>query len=55
MMKLILFFFLDLGLQEKRLEGEEYISIIDEFMEAVFNRWPHVIVQVLFPCFYMFI
>ncbi|KAL8207972.1 hypothetical protein R6Q57_007384 [Mikania cordata] len=34
-----------LGLQEHRLEGEEYISIIDEFMEAVFNRWPHVIVQ----------
>ncbi|KAK1408901.1 hypothetical protein QVD17_41039 [Tagetes erecta] len=34
-----------LGLQEHRLEGEEYVSIIDEFMEAVFNRWPHVIVQ----------
>ncbi|KAK9076506.1 hypothetical protein SSX86_004840 [Deinandra increscens subsp. villosa] len=34
-----------LGLQEHRLEGDEYVSIIDEFMEAVFNRWPHVIVQ----------
>nr|GEU97438.1 NAD-dependent malic enzyme 62 kDa isoform, mitochondrial [Tanacetum cinerariifolium] len=34
-----------LGLQQPRLEGEEYLSIIDEFMEAVFNRWPHVIVQ----------
>ncbi|XP_071718484.1 NAD-dependent malic enzyme, mitochondrial-like [Rutidosis leptorrhynchoides] len=34
-----------LGLQEHRLEGEEYVSIIDELMEAVFNRWPHVIVQ----------
>ncbi|KAI3847518.1 hypothetical protein MKW92_001460 [Papaver armeniacum] len=34
-----------LGLQQNRLEGEEYISIIDEFMEAVFTRWPHVIVQ----------
>ncbi|RWR87349.1 NAD-dependent malic enzyme isoform, mitochondrial [Cinnamomum micranthum f. kanehirae] len=34
-----------LGLQEHRLEGEEYLSVIDEFMEAVFTRWPHVIVQ----------
>lgn len=34
-----------LGLQQHRLEGEEYLSIIDEFMEAVFIRWPHVIVQ----------
>ncbi|KAG8363487.1 hypothetical protein BUALT_Bualt19G0027500 [Buddleja alternifolia] len=34
-----------LGLQEHRLEGEEYIAVIDEFMEAVFTRWPHVIVQ----------
>nr|XP_043622092.1 NAD-dependent malic enzyme 62 kDa isoform, mitochondrial-like [Erigeron canadensis] len=34
-----------LGLQENRLEGDEYISIIDELMEALFNRWPHVIVQ----------
>ncbi|KAH9623431.1 hypothetical protein KSS87_003385 [Heliosperma pusillum] len=35
----------DLGLQEHRLEGEEYLAVIDEFMEAVFTRWPHVIVQ----------
>ncbi|KAK6117762.1 hypothetical protein DH2020_048491 [Rehmannia glutinosa] len=34
-----------LGLQEHRLDGEEYIAVIDEFMEAVFTRWPHVIVQ----------
>ncbi|KAJ3678719.1 hypothetical protein LUZ60_002522 [Juncus effusus] len=34
-----------LGLQEHRLEGEEYVSVIDEFMEAVFTRWPNVIVQ----------
>ncbi|KAM3366112.1 hypothetical protein ACQJBY_009363 [Aegilops geniculata] len=34
-----------LGLQEHRLEGEEYVEIIDEFMEAVFSRWPNVIVQ----------
>lgn len=34
-----------LGLQEHRLDGEKYLSVIDEFMEAVFTRWPHVIVQ----------
>ncbi|KAL3360695.1 hypothetical protein AABB24_013906 [Solanum stoloniferum] len=34
-----------LGLQDHRLDGEEYIEVIDEFMEAVFTRWPHVIVQ----------
>ncbi|GFY92058.1 NAD-dependent malic enzyme 1 [Actinidia rufa] len=34
-----------LGLQEHRLDGEEYIQVIDEFMEAVFTRWPNVIVQ----------
>ncbi|KAK4788530.1 hypothetical protein SAY86_019849 [Trapa natans] len=34
-----------LGLQQHRLDGDEYIAVIDEFMEAVFSRWPHVIVQ----------
>ncbi|XP_010255456.1 PREDICTED: NAD-dependent malic enzyme 59 kDa isoform, mitochondrial isoform X1 [Nelumbo nucifera] len=34
-----------LGLRQPRLEGEEYLSIIDEFMEAVFRRWPKAIVQ----------
>ncbi|GLT66030.1 hypothetical protein SLA2020_384260 [Shorea laevis] len=34
-----------LGLQQHRLEGDEYLSVIDEFMESVFTRWPHVIVQ----------
>ncbi|XP_022147088.1 NAD-dependent malic enzyme 62 kDa isoform, mitochondrial [Momordica charantia] len=34
-----------LGLQEHRLDGDEYLAIVDEFMEAVFTRWPHVIVQ----------
>ncbi|XP_071725111.1 NAD-dependent malic enzyme, mitochondrial-like [Rutidosis leptorrhynchoides] len=34
-----------LGLQQHRLDGDEYVEIIDEFMEAVFTRWPHVIVQ----------
>ncbi|MBA0601196.1 hypothetical protein Gorai_004382, partial [Gossypium raimondii] len=35
----------DLGLQQHRLDGDEYIAVIDEFMEAVFTRWPNVIVQ----------
>lgn len=34
-----------LGLQETRLDGEDYLAVVDEFMEAVFTRWPHVIVQ----------
>ncbi|KAB8653871.1 hypothetical protein FH972_026169 [Carpinus fangiana] len=34
-----------LGLQEHRLDGDEYIAVIDEFMNAVFTRWPNVIVQ----------
>lgn len=41
-----LFQFTDLGLREPRLEGEEYLSIVDEFMEAVHARWPKAIVQV---------
>ncbi|CAL9222782.1 unnamed protein product [Arabidopsis halleri] len=34
-----------LGLQQHRLEDDNYIDVIDEFMEAVYTRWPHVIVQ----------
>ncbi|XP_050204172.1 NAD-dependent malic enzyme 59 kDa isoform, mitochondrial [Mercurialis annua] len=34
-----------LGLRQPRLEGDEYLSIVDEFMEAVFTRWPKAIVQ----------
>ncbi|CAE5980705.1 unnamed protein product [Arabidopsis arenosa] len=34
-----------LGLQQRRLEDDDYIDVIDEFMEAVYTRWPHVIVQ----------
>ena len=36
----------DLGLRQPRLEGEEYLAIVDEFMEAVRTRWPKAIVQV---------
>ncbi|QHO50691.1 NAD-dependent malic enzyme 2 [Arachis hypogaea] len=35
----------NLGLRQPRLEGEEYLSIVDEFMEAVHARWPKAIVQ----------
>ncbi|CAI5929077.1 unnamed protein product [Closterium sp. NIES-64] len=34
-----------LGLRHPRLDGEHYLSLMDEFMEAVFSRWPNVIVQ----------
>jgi hypothetical protein len=36
----------DMGVRHERLEGPAYEEIIDEFMEAVFSRWPNVIVQV---------
>eukprot|EP00850_Spirogloea_muscicola_P017378 SM000148S01055 [mRNA] locus=s148:278033:282819:- [translate_table: standard] len=35
----------DMGLRQPRLEGDDYIDIIDEFMEAMYTRWPRVIVQ----------
>ncbi|GLU00630.1 hypothetical protein SLE2022_179800 [Rubroshorea leprosula] len=34
-----------LWVRQPRLEGEEYLSIVDEFMEAVFKRWPKAIIQ----------
>ncbi len=34
-----------LGLKERRLEGEEYLEIMDEFMAAVKLRWPRVLIQ----------
>jgi len=34
-----------LGTREPRLEGEEYHDMVDEFMHAVFSRWPDVVVQ----------
>ncbi|KAL2629648.1 hypothetical protein R1flu_014334 [Riccia fluitans] len=34
-----------MGLHRPRLEGDEYMSVIDEFMEAAFTRYPDVIVQ----------
>merc|ERR1719412_717720 len=34
-----------LGIKENRMEGEEYIPLIDEFMAAVKLRWPRALVQ----------
>ena len=33
------------GLQHRRIRGEEYEALIEEFMEAVTERYPHAIVQ----------
>ncbi|CAL5380955.1 unnamed protein product [Camellia sinensis] len=35
----------NLGLRQPWLEGEEYLSIVDEFMEAIHIRYPEAIVQ----------
>jgi len=34
-----------LGLQQPRLTGMEYFSVVDEFMQAVKHRWPNALVQ----------
>ncbi|XP_039139780.1 LOW QUALITY PROTEIN: NAD-dependent malic enzyme 59 kDa isoform, mitochondrial [Dioscorea cayenensis subsp. rotundata] len=34
-----------LGLRQPRLEGDEYLSIVDEFMEAAHARWPKAVIQ----------
>ncbi len=34
-----------LGLKQPRIKGKEYFEIVDEFMQAVKNRWPSVLVQ----------
>lgn len=34
-----------IGVPEKRLRGDEYFYMIEEFMEAVRFRWPNVLVQ----------
>ncbi|RYH29250.1 hypothetical protein EON65_09250 [archaeon] len=30
------------GLQQPRIQGDEYYDFVDEFMQAVFSRWPQV-------------
>ena len=34
-----------LGLKQKRVDGEEYYALVQEFIEAVLERWPHVVIQ----------
>jgi len=33
------------GTPEKRLQGDSYYDFVDEFMQAVYSRWPSVVVQ----------
>mmetsp|Transcript_4762 Transcript_4762/g.12025 ORF Transcript_4762/g.12025 Transcript_4762/m.12025 type:complete len:687 (-) Transcript_4762:44-2104(-) len=33
------------GLQQKRLTGDAYYAVVDEFIQAVKNRWPNALVQ----------
>jgi len=33
------------GIPKPRLEGDEYYEMVDEFMTAVFDRWPNTVVQ----------
>lgn len=34
-----------IGLKHKRIEGAEYLDFLDEFILAVFRRWPGVVLQ----------
>eukprot|EP00953_Heterococcus_sp_UTEX-ZZ885_P024543 13425-Heterococcus_DN1.PRE.3 len=34
-----------LGLDQPRLEGDEYLRVVDEFVAAVKARWPKVLIQ----------
>lgn len=34
-----------LGLQQKRVDGEEYYALVQEFIESARERWPNVIIQ----------
>lgn len=34
-----------LGLKQKRVDGEEYYALVQEFIEAARERWPNVIIQ----------
>merc|ERR1712137_616246 len=33
------------GRKEKRISGDAYLELVDEFMEAVTLKWPKVLVQ----------
>ena len=34
-----------LGVPKRRLTGDKYYELVDEFMQAVKYRWPNVLVQ----------
>ena len=34
-----------LGLNRSRLKGDEYFAVLDEWMSAIRNRWPDVLIQ----------
>ena len=34
-----------LGVRKRRVRGEPFFELVDEFMSAVRGRWPHVLVQ----------
>jgi malic enzyme len=34
-----------IGLRHERIQGAEYLDMIDEFVSAVFYRWPNVVLQ----------
>ncbi|KAF4734497.1 Malic enzyme [Perkinsus olseni] len=34
-----------LGERHKRIDGEEYYAVVDEFVDAVRSRWPNVLIQ----------
>lgn len=34
-----------LGLRQTRLRGDEYVKIVDEFVQAVTQRWPRAVLQ----------
>ena len=33
------------GLPQKRIKGDAFMNIVDEFIQAVKNRWPKALVQ----------
>lgn len=35
-----------LGLNQPRLEGDEFLQVVDEFVAAAKARWPKVLIQV---------
>ena len=34
-----------LGLQQKRVDGDDYYALVQEFIEAARERWPNVVIQ----------